>query len=88
VGAAEGIAGRPEVQPARGPGRGHIDFEDATPVDGVEGAATKLIWDDGVYQVVRSSPGKLVVDLSGRRGTCRYALVHTGGSNWLAHLMA
>lgn len=66
----------------------HIDFEDATPVDGVEGAATKLIWDDGVYQVVRSSPGKLVVDLSGRRGTCRYALVHTGGSNWLAHLMA
>lgn len=66
----------------------HIDAEDPTPVPGVDGAVTKSIWDAGTYDVVRSSPDKVVFDLSGRRGTSRYALIHTGGDDWLVHLMA
>lgn len=66
----------------------HIDVEDPTAVDGVVGAIVKSIWDAGSYEVVRRSPEKLVFDLTGRRGTARYALIHTGESNWIMHLMA
>ena len=66
----------------------HIDFVDPTPVSGVEGAIAKSIWDSGTYEVVRSAPTKLVVDLSGDRGVDRYALIHTGDANWIIHLMA
>lgn len=66
----------------------HIDFVDPTPVDGVPGAIAKSIADAGTYTVVRSSPDKLVVDLHGRAGTSRYALIHTGGTDWIVHLMA
>jgi len=65
----------------------HIGFEDSTPVDAVDGAIAKSIWDAGTYEVVRSSADKLVFDLSGRRGDRRYALIHTGDSNWILHLM-
>lgn len=65
----------------------HIGFEDSTPVDAVDGAIAKSIWDAGTYEVVRSSADKLVFDLSGRRGDHRYALIHTGDSNWILHLM-
>lgn len=66
----------------------HITYEDPTPVPGVDGAIAKSIWDEGTYEVVRSSPDKLVVDLSGRRGAARYALIHTGATSWLVHRMA
>lgn len=66
----------------------HIDFEDPTPVAGVDGAIAKSIWDTGTYEVVRSSPTKVVFDLVGRRGAARYALIHTGDEQWLLHLMA
>ncbi len=66
----------------------HIDVVDTTPVDGVDGAIAKSIWDTGTYTVVRSSPEKLVFDLSGRRSEARYALIHTGDANWILHLMA
>ncbi|MFW2332178.1 DNA polymerase ligase N-terminal domain-containing protein [Ilumatobacter sp.] len=65
----------------------HIAFEDPTPVPDVDGAVAKSIWDAGTYEVVRSSSDKLVFDLRGRRGTIRYALIHTGDENWLLHLM-
>jgi len=65
----------------------HVDFEDPTPVPGGDGAIAKSIFDDGTYEAVRSSPGKLVFDLTGRSGTARYALIHTGDENWLLHLM-
>lgn len=65
----------------------HIGFEDPTPVEGVDGAIVKSIWDAGSFEVVRSSPEKLVIDLSGERGVRRYALIHTGGDDWLMHLM-
>jgi bifunctional non-homologous end joining protein LigD len=65
----------------------HIDFEDPTPVPGVDGAIAKSIWDTGTYEVVRSAASKVVFDLTGRRGTARYALIHTGDDNWLLHHM-
>ncbi|MEO6651897.1 MAG: DNA polymerase ligase N-terminal domain-containing protein [Ilumatobacteraceae bacterium] len=65
----------------------HIDFVDPTPVAGVDGAIAKSIADCGTYTTIRSGPDKLVVDLDGRRGSRRYALIHTGGTSWILHLM-
>lgn len=65
----------------------HIDFVDPTPVEGVDGAIAKSIADTGTYTAVRSGPKKLVFDLDGRRGLARYALIHTGGTSWILHLM-
>lgn len=69
-------------------GLDHVDFVDETPVDGIDGAIVKSIWDTGTYEVVRSSPDKLVIDLRSDRGERRYALIHTGDDQWLMHLMA
>ncbi len=66
----------------------HIDFEDPTPVEGAPGAIAKSIWDRGTYTVVRSSAKRFVFDLDGRRGVARYALINTGGNDWIMHLMA
>lgn len=66
----------------------HIDFEDPDPVLDVPGAVAKSIWDHGMYEVVRSSPKRFVVDLSGKRGTERFALINTGGDDWIMHLMS
>ncbi len=65
----------------------HIDFVDPTPIDGVDGATAKSIWDTGTYTVLRSSATKVVFELHGRRGHARYALINTGGRQWLLHLM-
>lgn len=66
----------------------HIDFVDPTPVEGVDDAIAKSIWDSGTYSVVRASASKVVFDLSGQRGDARYALIHTGETNWILHLMS
>lgn len=65
----------------------HIDFVDPTPVPGVDGAIAKSIWDSGTYRVVRSTDTKLVIDIDGTRLTERFALIHTGGNNWIMHMM-
>jgi len=68
----------------------HIDFVDETPVegaDGHDGAIAKSIWDHGSYEVDRSSPKRFVFDLRGERGAARYALINTGGDDWIMHLM-
>lgn len=65
----------------------HIDFVDPTPVEGVPGAVAKSIWDTGTYEVVRADSKKLVVDVAGSRVVERYALIHTGGDDWIIHLM-
>ncbi len=65
----------------------HIDFVDPTPVDGVDGAIAKSIADTGTYTAVRGDDRKLVFDLEGRDGRARYALIHTGGTSWILHLM-
>lgn len=66
----------------------HLDFVDETPVPGQpDGTTRKSIWDEGNHEVVRSDTRKLVLDVHGSRLTGRYALIHTGGNNWLVHLM-
>jgi len=65
----------------------HIDVIDDTAVDGVDGPIRKSIWDTGTFTVVRTSTSKVVVDLDGRRGTQRFAHIHTGDANWILHLM-
>jgi len=72
----------------------HIDFVDPTPVDGGRlGAIVKSIWDHGTYTDVRATADgdghtdKLVVDLIGRRLDARFAIIRTGGANWIVHLM-
>jgi bifunctional non-homologous end joining protein LigD len=67
----------------------HLEFEDPSPVDGVDGdAIAKSIWDRGTYHTVRSGPDKLVVDITGERVAGRFALIHTGSNQWLMHRMA
>ena len=65
----------------------HVDFEDLSPVPDMSDAVRKSIWDCGVYEVVRFSPTKLVVDLHGQRLDARFAIFETGGSNWMIHRM-
>ena len=66
----------------------HIDFVDLAPVTGVTGATRKSIWDAGTYTVVRADVNKVVFDLEGERPAARYALIHTGGQQWILHLMS
>jgi bifunctional non-homologous end joining protein LigD len=62
----------------------HIDFTDDTPVAGrPDGAVRKSIWDAGTYELIRSDDDKLVFDLHGETLDGRFALIHTGGRNWL-----
>ena len=66
----------------------HIDFEDLSPVPDMSEAVRKSIWDRGVYEVVKFSPTKLVVDLHGQRLDALRAIFETGGSNWVIHRMS
>ena len=54
----------------------HIDFEDEH----------KSIADAGTWQEVDRDGRRLVFTLDGRDGVRRYALIHTGGTQWLLHL--
>jgi len=46
----------------------------------------KFIADTGWWQQEDSNDRRLLFTLHGRDGSRRYALIHTGGTNWLAHL--
>ena len=67
-------------------------FEGAIP-KGEYGAGTVSIWDSGTYQAEKftlgsgAKGGEVIVDLLGQRITGRYALIQTGGDQWLAHRM-
>jgi bifunctional non-homologous end joining protein LigD len=65
----------------------HLDLVDETPVDGVPGAVAKSIWDRGTYEAEQFDDGMMIVALHGERLEDRYAIFHTGGKNWLVHLM-
>ena len=67
----------------------HLDYEDSTPVPGVDDGTVRVrIWDRGTYRVEREAEGKLIVDLTGERVDGRFAIFRTDGSNWMVHLMA
>jgi len=66
---------------------GYEDFEGRIP-EPEYGAGTVEIWDRGTYRPLESSPGKLVVEISGRKLAGRFALIRIkakegGDKNWL-----
>ena len=54
----------------------HVDFEDEH----------KSIADDGTWEEHDRNERRLVFSLHGHAGVRRYALIHTGGTQWLLHL--
>ncbi|MEB3031686.1 ATP-dependent DNA ligase [[Mycobacterium] nativiensis] len=65
-------------------------FEGTIP-KGEYGAGTVRIWDAGSYVTEKfedsADKGEVIVVLSGSRISGRYALIRTGGDQWLAHRM-
>jgi bifunctional non-homologous end joining protein LigD len=73
-------------------------FEGSIP-KGEYGAGTVTIWDTGTYRAEKfnlggsnagdsaAKGGEVIVDLAGQRISGRYALIQTGGDQWLAHRM-
>lgn len=55
----------------------HVDFEDEH----------KTIADTGTWTLEDRTDRRLLFVLSGRTSTHRYALIHTGGTQWLLHLV-
>ena len=54
----------------------HVDFEDEH----------KTIADEGTWEEHDRNERRMVFSLHGRDGARRYALIHTGGTQWLLHL--
>ncbi|MCV7193086.1 ATP-dependent DNA ligase [Mycolicibacterium brumae] len=56
---------------------------------GEYGAGKVIIWDSGTYDTEKfrddGEGGEVIVNLHGSKVTGRYALIQTGGKNWLAH---
>ncbi|MGV1087718.1 MAG: non-homologous end-joining DNA ligase, partial [Mycobacterium sp.] len=69
----------------------YATFEGSIP-KGEYGAGTVKVWDFGTYEAQKfnvsgDSGGEVIVDLHGGRISGRYALIQTGGDQWLAHRM-
>jgi DNA ligase D-like protein (predicted ligase)/DNA ligase D-like protein (predicted polymerase)/DNA ligase D-like protein (predicted 3'-phosphoesterase) len=73
----------------------YATFEGSIPA-GEYGGGNVIIWDSGTYETekFRDNPpdgpekgGEVIVTLQGSRVSGRYALIQTGGKNWLAHRM-
>lgn len=60
----------------------YIGFEGVIP-EGEYGAGTVEVWDSGVYELESWEKNKIVFTLKGKKITGRYALINTGGKNWL-----
>lgn len=72
----------------------YATFEGSIP-KGEYGAGTVKIWDSGTYAAEKfnltgdgnGKGGEVIVDLAGSHISGRYALIQTGGDQWLAHRM-
>jgi bifunctional non-homologous end joining protein LigD len=73
----------------------YATFEGSIP-KGEYGGGKVIIWDSGTYETekFRDNPpdgpekgGEVIVTLHGAKVSGRYALIQTGGKNWLAHRM-
>jgi bifunctional non-homologous end joining protein LigD len=49
----------------------------------VRGTGAVIIWDEGYVEVRRDDPGHLTFVLDGQKLAGRFALLHTGGRQWL-----
>ncbi|MBB3039504.1 ATP-dependent DNA ligase [Hoyosella altamirensis] len=54
---------------------------------GQYGAGKVEIWDRGTYTLEKWRDDEVIVELHGKRAQGRYALIKTGGKNWLMHKM-
>jgi DNA ligase D-like protein (predicted ligase)/DNA ligase D-like protein (predicted polymerase)/DNA ligase D-like protein (predicted 3'-phosphoesterase) len=73
----------------------YATFEGSIP-KGEYGGGEVIVWDSGTYETEKfrdNSPdgpekgGEVIVTLHGSKISGRYALIQTGGKNWLAHRM-
>ncbi len=73
----------------------YATFEGEIP-KGEYGGGNVIVWDSGTYETekFRDNPpdgpekgGEVIVTLHGSKVSGRYALIQTGGKNWLAHRM-
>ena len=64
----------------------YADFAGEIP-HGEYGGGTVAIWDRGSYVTEKWRDDEVIVLLDGRRARGRYALIRTGGKNWLMHRM-
>jgi bifunctional non-homologous end joining protein LigD len=64
----------------------YATFEGTIP-KGEYGAGKVVIWDSGSYEAEKFRDDEVIVTLSGKRITGRYALIQTNGDQWLAHRM-
>ncbi len=70
----------------------YATFEGDIP-KGEYGGGKVIVWDSGTYDVEKfrdpddgeNQKGEVIVTLHGEKVTGRYALIQTGGKNWLAH---
>jgi bifunctional non-homologous end joining protein LigD len=68
----------------------YATFEGDIP-SGEYGAGKVIVWDSGTYEAEKfrdtAEKGEVIVTLAGSRISGRYALIQTGGNQWLAHRM-
>jgi DNA ligase D-like protein (predicted 3'-phosphoesterase) len=60
----------------------YLDFAGTIP-EGEYGAGTVEVWDKGNYELEQRTPDRLEFTLNGEKLSGGYALIHTGGKNWL-----
>ena len=90
--AARGGRGAAQLGGAQGPADdpGHDRLAIAVDDHGLDHATYedehKTIADDGTWEEHDRTGRRLLFSLHGRHGVRRYALIHTGGSQWLLHL--
>ncbi len=60
----------------------YIDFSGEIP-EGLYGAGTVDIWDQGEYQLHERKADRLSFTLKGTKLRGPHALIHSGGANWL-----
>lgn len=64
----------------------YADFEGSIP-QGQYGAGKVRIWDTGSYRLLKRKNDEIIFFLEGRKLHGKYALIKTGGKNWLLFLM-
>lgn len=64
----------------------YLTFHGSIP-KGEYGGGEMTIWDTGSYETEKWREDEVIVTLHGERVEARFALIRTGGKNWLMHLM-
>ena len=64
----------------------YLDFHGDIPL-GEYGGGRMAVWDTGTYDTEKWTDREVIVVFHGRRVEGKYALIQTGGKNWLMHRM-